>query len=97
MKDLDIEALIAYAQSWEIPGRPGMYYKDGKNFISRIKNKEEEPIKKQKSIKIKFGKYKGLTIEELLQKDLSYYNWVIRETKDNKLKDKMISLMNGKK
>ena len=60
-------------------------YKDGKNFESRIKVKEDiSPIKKKK---IQFGKYKGKTLNWLYKNDNSYLLWVLRETKDKKLKE----------
>lgn len=79
---MNIEELQKWYNSFT---RYDVTYKDGKSFQSRIKEKEDiGPIKKKK---IQFGKYKGKTLNWLYKNDNSYLLWVLRETKDKKLKE----------
>lgn len=79
---MDIEKL----QNWYNSFTHGnITYKDGTSFQSRIKEKQDiSPIKKKK---IQFGKYKGKTLSWIMKNDNSYLLWVLRETKDLKLKE----------
>jgi hypothetical protein len=36
-----------------------------------------------------FGKYKGMTIAEVVKLDLGYVHWIYGETKDSKLKEQI--------
>jgi uncharacterized protein (DUF3820 family) len=79
---MNIEELQKWYNSFT---RCDVTYKDGNNFQSRIKEKEDiSPIKKKK---IQFGKYKGKTLNWLYKNDNSYLLWILRETKDKKLKE----------
>lgn len=63
-------------------------YKDGTNFISRIKPKEEQKkskINKNKEV-LTFGKYKGKDINWVIENDNSYYNWCLENIKGFKTK-----------
>lgn len=65
-------------------------YKDGSNFVSRIKPKEvKKKITKTKNMKkrkeiLLFGKYKGKDINWIIKNDHNYYIWCIENVKDFK-------------
>ena len=44
-----------------------------------VKQKKETAIQKALKTKMPFGKYKDMTLEELLDEDVSYLHWLIEE------------------
>jgi hypothetical protein len=64
-------------------------YKDGTNFISRIKVKEsvDKPKKTITDSKIGFGKYKNKTWKEVYLIDSSYIDWLENNTNQKSIKE----------
>jgi hypothetical protein len=82
---MNIEELEKWYKSFEYSD---VTYKDGSNFISRIKVKEPI-VKPKKSIinnKIGFGKYKDKTWVEVYLDDPSYIDWLENNTKQKSIK-----------
>jgi hypothetical protein len=82
---MNIEELEKWYDSFQIGE---VLFKDGSNFISRIKVKEPV-VKPKKTIidnKIGFGKYKDKTWVEVYLDDPSYIDWLENNTKQKSIK-----------
>ena len=82
---MNIEELEKWYNSFQIGE---VLFKDGSNFISRIKVKEPV-VKPKKTIidnKIGFGKYKDKTWVEVYLDDPSYIDWLENNTKQKSIK-----------
>ncbi len=84
---------ITYARRYSLLMAFGLATEDDDaNSLNKPTEKPIETLEEAQNFKVGFGKYKGQTIKEIMNKDINYINW-LEQNGDDKIKE-CLSIIN---